>query len=77
MRKIANAIDARRTSSAAMTRAFDSAYRPMPKNSAAVQKTRIAIRTHDTGPLATCSDISSRDCSTMLAYVLAVASAAF
>ena len=70
MRKIANAIDSAPKVSAAITSAFDSAYRPMPKKSAAVQKTRIAIRTHDTGPLAICSDISKRDCSTMLAYWL-------
>jgi hypothetical protein len=62
---------------AAITSAFDSAYKPMPKKSAAVQKTRIAIRIHDTGALATCSEISRRDCSTMLAYWLAVARAAF
>ena len=77
MRKIANAIDSAPKVMAAITSAFDLAYKPMPKKSAAVQKTRIAIRIHDTGPLAICSDISNRDCSTMLAYWLAVASAAF
>ena len=35
------------------------------------------MRTQDTGGLATCSDISNRDCSTMLLYWFAVAKACF
>ena len=77
MRKIANAIDSAPKVRAAVTRALLGAYRPMAKKSAAVQKTRIAIINQDTGKLAIWREIKSRDCSTMLAYWLAVASAAF
>ena len=77
IRKIANAIDSAPKVRAAVTRALLGAYKPMPKKSAAVQKTRIATRIHDTGPLAIWREISNRDCSTRLAYWLAVASAAF
>ena len=68
MRRIANAIDSAPKVRAAVTRALLGAYKPMAKKSAAVQKTRIAIRIHDTGPLAIWREIKSRDCSTMLAY---------
>ena len=44
MRKIANAIDSAPKVRAAVTRALLGAYKPMAKKSAAVQKTRIAIR---------------------------------
>ena len=46
------AIDSAPNVSAAVTRALLGAYKPMAKKSAAVQKTRIAIKTHETGPLA-------------------------
>jgi hypothetical protein len=52
----------RPNASAESTSVLLSANTPMPKNSASVQNTRIAMRTQETGGLATCSDISNRDC---------------
>ena len=49
--------------SAVTTIGFDSAKSPIPKKSASVQNTSTATTTHDTGWLATWSDISSRDWS--------------
>ena len=68
MRRIANAIDSAPKVRAAITNVLDSAYRPMPKKSAAVQKTRIAIRTHDSpSPLAATSAIAiARPCWVLL-----------
>src|SRR5271166_6668564 len=77
MRKIAKAIDTAPNANTESTSELLSANRPIPKNSASVQNTRIAMSTQDTGGLATCSDISNRDCSTMLLYWLAVAKACF
>src|SRR5271169_4608571 len=52
MRKIAKAIDTAPNASAESTSELLSAKRPMPKNSASVQNTRIAISTQETGGLA-------------------------
>ena len=51
MRKIAKAIDSAPNASAESTSELVSANRPMPKNSARVQNTKIAMRTQDTGEL--------------------------